>query len=165
MTERQRLFIEEYMVDLNATQAAIRAGYKPSSAVSMGYKCLVNPSVRESIDKRLAEIAKRCGGSRERVLRELGKIAFYNPGGGADIVDAVTGKNASAEDTAVIAYLKVKSHTRGDEEVVEKEVKFADKLKALELLGKHYAMFQENVNVSGDVGVQIIDNIPRGKTD
>jgi phage terminase small subunit len=60
--------------------------------------------------------------------------------------------------------MKIKSYPGKDGDTVESEVRFADKLKALELLGRHYAMFQDNVNVSGDVGVQIIDDIP-GKTD
>jgi phage terminase small subunit len=81
MTDKRKTFVEEYIVDFNATQAAIRAGYSPRSAGKQGSRLLNDKSVRAKIDARLAEIAKRCGSSRERILRELGRIAFFNPGG------------------------------------------------------------------------------------
>ena len=66
------------------------------------------------------------------------------------------------EDTAAIASVKVKTIPTADGLGVEREIRMADKLKALELLGKHFGMFTDNVRLSGAVGVQIIDDIPAG---
>ena len=70
--------------------------------------------------------------------------------------------DASADDTAAIASVKVKTIPTADGEGVEREIRMADKLKALELLGKHFGMFTDNVRLSGDMGVQILDDIPGG---
>lgn len=106
LTVKQERFVEEYLVDLNATQAAIRAGYSSKTAEQMGYQLLQKTSVqkalREAIDKR----SKRTGITQEKVIEEIGKIAF------------------------------AKAHDYSDA-----DLKYSNKLKALELLGKHLGMF------------------------
>ena len=76
MTKKQQLFCEEYLIDLNATQAAIRAGYKPESAGSVGSENLKKPEIRARIDKAMAERSKRTGVNADRVVRELARVAF-----------------------------------------------------------------------------------------
>ena len=78
LTNRQKLFIEEYLIDLNATQAAIRAGYSVNSAHSIGNGNLNKKYIKEEVEKQLAERSKRTGINAERIVNELAKIAFLN---------------------------------------------------------------------------------------
>lgn len=148
MTKKQKRFVEEYLIDLNATQAAIRAGYSPETAGAIGAENLKKPDIKSRIDKAMAERSRRTGVSADRVLLELAKIAFVNA---ADVIDAETAtvvENASRDDTAAIQSVKVKTF---GEDGLEREIKMADKLKALELLGKHLGMFKDKVELSGSL--------------
>ncbi len=146
MTKKQKRFIEEYLIDLNATQAAIRAGYSPETAGSIGNENLKKPEIRARIDTAMAERSKRTGVNADRVIEELAKMAFINA---ADVIDPKTAtikEDALPEDTAAIQSVKVKTFGEGG---LEREIKMADKIKALELLGKHLGMFKDKVEVSG----------------
>lgn len=145
MTQKQKRFIEEYLIDLNATQAAIRAGYSPDTAQQTGSENLSKPVIRAQIDRAMAERSKRTGVNAERVIQELAKIAFVNATEVIDPKTATVKEDALPEDTAAIQSVKVKTF---GEDGLEREIKMADKLKALELLGKHLGMFQNNVNVT-----------------
>lgn len=144
MTGKQRCFIEEYLVDLNATQAAIRAGYSPETAGAIGNENLKKPEIRARIDREMAKRSKRTGINQDRVIRELARIAFVNPANVINTKDATLKEDASEDDTAAVLSVKVKTF---GEDGIEREIKMADKLKALELLGKHLGMFQNNLNV------------------
>lgn len=76
LTDKQERFVQEYLVDLNATQAAIRAGYSPETAGAIGAENLKKPQIKARIDREMAEISARTGANRDRVIRELGEIAF-----------------------------------------------------------------------------------------
>ena len=78
MTDKQKKFVDEYLIDLNATQAAIRAGYSPKTANEQGARLLTNVSVQHYLEQKQAVIDRRTGISQERVVRELAKIAFVN---------------------------------------------------------------------------------------
>lgn len=145
MTQKQKRFIEEYLIDLNATQAAIRAGYSPDTAKAIGSENLTKPDIRAQIDRAMAERSKRTGVNAERVIQELAKIAFVNATEVIDPKTATVKDSALPEDTAAIQSVKVKTF---GEDGLEREIKMADKIKALELLGKHLGMFQNNVNVT-----------------
>jgi len=162
LTAKQQKFADEYLIDLNATQAAIRAGYSTKSAEQQGSTLLRNPKVSAHIDERMAVLSRRTGVNQERIMRELSRIAFLNAIDVVDVDDATIKPGASREDTAVIASVKVKTIPGEFGDGEEREIKFADKLKALELLGKRFGMFTENVNLSGALGVQIIDDIGSG---
>lgn len=145
MTDKQKRFVEEYLIDLNATQAAIRAGYSPANADTIGYQQLQKTPVKNAIAQAQAERSKRTGVSQDRIIRELAKIAFSNL---PDIVDPFDGSviaTADRDDLACIQSIKVKT-TEGS---TEREVKLADKMRALELLGKHLGMFKDRLEVSG----------------
>ena len=164
MTSKQKRFVEEYLIDLCATQAAIRAGYSPETAGSIGSENLHKPEIRARIDAAMAELSRRTGVNQERIVRELAKVAFVNA---ADVVDFENAKllpNASADDTAAIASVKVKQIPTDAGMGIEREIRMADKLKALELLGKHLGMFTDNVHLTGDMGGQIVDDIPNSGT-
>lgn len=145
MTKKQKLFIEEYLIDLNATKAAIRAGYSSETAYSIGSENLKKPEIRARIDKAMAERSKRTGINQDRVLQELAKIGFANI---RDVVDLGTAKvlpQAKEEDLACIQSIKVKPNEWG----IEREVKMYDKKAALVDIGRHLGMFKDKVEVSG----------------
>lgn len=148
MTKKQKQFIEEYLIDLNATQAAIRAGYSPDTAYSIGQENLNKPEIKAHIDQAMAERSKRTGVNADRVVRELAKIAFVNAIEVIDPKTATVKEDALPEDTAAIQSVKVKTF---GEDGLEREIKMADKLKALELLGKHLGMFKDKVELSGSL--------------
>ena len=80
LNAKQQRFVEEYLIDLNATQAAIRAGYKKSEYTDTNAnKLLENTRIREAIEKAIAERSKRTGINQDRVIQELARIAFVNP--------------------------------------------------------------------------------------
>ena len=80
LTDKQERFVQEYLVDLNATQAAIRAGYSPETAGAIGCENLKKPNIKARIDREMAEISARTGANQERIIRELGEIAFAKAG-------------------------------------------------------------------------------------
>lgn len=158
LVPRQERFVEEYLIDLNATQAAIRAGYSPRTADKQGWQLLEKPRVIARVREALAERSKRTGINQDRVVRELARIAFVNAPELINVADATLLESATADDTAAIASVKVKRIPTADGEGVEREIRLADKLKALELLGKHLGMFTDRLAV--DVtGVKIVDDI------
>lgn len=146
LTKKQKLFIEEYLIDLNATQAAIRAGYSPDTAKAIGSENLTKPDIRARIDTAMAERSKRTGVNADRVILELAKVAFVNAIEVIDPETATIREEALPEDTAAIQSVKVKTF---GEDGLEREIKMADKLRALELLGKHMGMFRDKVEISG----------------
>ncbi len=148
MTGKQKRFIEEYLVDLNATRAAIRAGYSPDTAKDIGCENLKKPMIRCHIALAMAERSRRTGVNADRVVMELAKIAFVNACDVIDVETATLKPDAVTEDTAAIQSVKVKTF---GEDGLEREIKMADKLKALELLGKHLGMFKDKIELSGSL--------------
>lgn len=149
LTEKQKRFVEEYLIDLNATQAAIRAGYATKRASEQGHQLLQKTTVSEVIKKALAERSRRTGINQDRVVQELAKIALVKI---TDVVndDCEILPDADEADLAAIESVKVRTvPTKSGEIGVERAVKLSSKLKALELLGKHLGMFTEKVEVSG----------------
>ncbi|MBB6632775.1 terminase small subunit [Cohnella thailandensis] len=160
LTEKQQRFADEYLVDLNATQAAIRAGYSSNSAEQQGSRLLSNAKVRAYIDERMAEHSRRTGVNQERIIRELARIAFLDPTKLVSMGNATIMEDASEDDTAAIASVKVKTIPFEEGEGVEREVRFADKIKALELLGKRFGMWIDKQQVDVQGAVQIVDDVP-----
>lgn len=155
MTDKQKRFVEEYLIDLNATQAAIRAGYKPDSANKVGAELLGKTRVSEAIAKAMADRSKRTGVNADRIVTELAKIAFANAG---DIIDPVDGRikeDAAPEDLAAIQSIKVKTMDGAKMSSMEREVKLSEKTKALELLGKHIGMWNDKIDVNVTLPVVI----------
>lgn len=159
---KHELFCQEYMVDLNQTQTYLRSGYKPKkaeSAVEAASRLSTNIKVRARIEELLAERSKRTGVTADRVVRELARIAFLDPTRLADMDDATIRGDATEDDRAAISSVKIK---RGDD-FTEREVKFSDKTKALELLGRHLGMFKDDINLNVSLP-KILDDIGAGKS-
>ncbi|CAP41307.1 terminase small subunit [Bordetella petrii] len=166
LTDKQRRFVEEYLVDLNATQAAIRAGYSKKTAASIGEENLRKPDIAKAIQEAQAARSKRTGITQDHVLRELAKIGF------ADIRKAVrwggtkiqAGVDEDGEPTTEVYHglVLVASNDIDDDtaaaiaEVSEGreglKVKFHDKRGALVDIGRHLGMFKDKVEHSGPNG-------------
>lgn len=147
LTEKQQRFVDEYLIDLNATQAAIRAGYSVKTANEQGSQLLAKLSIQQSIAEQMAERSKRTGINQDRVVLEIAKIALVKM---TDIVDSQgrIKSDASPDDLACIESVKYKESESDTGSSVEREVKIASKLKALELLGKHLGMWNDKLDVN-----------------
>lgn len=155
MTEKQQRFIDEYLIDLNATQAAIRAGYSVKTAKDIGCQNLAKLNIQQAISEKMAERSKRTGVNQDRIVLELAKIAFVNAVDVIDSDDATIKAGATADDTAAIQSVKVKMIPTKEGEGVEREIRLNDKLKALELLGKHLGMWNDKLDVNLNIPVVI----------
>lgn len=78
LTEKQQRFIEEYLIDLNATKAAIRAGYSEKRASEIGYQLLQKTTIKSAIQAAAEERSKRTAITADRVLQEIGEVAFMS---------------------------------------------------------------------------------------
>ena len=145
---KQDLFVEEYLVDLNATQAAIRAGYSVRTASEQASRLLANVKVQTKIAKAMAERSKRTGINQDRVVLELARIAFVNAKDIINPEDASVRDDATEDDLACIQSVKVKTMSGGKGSSTEREVKLNDKMKALELLGKHLGMWNDKIDLN-----------------
>lgn len=156
LTEKQALFCEEYLIDLNGKQAAIRAGYAPKGAEVTASKLLTHAKVSAYIDRRMAVLSKRTGVTQERIMRELARIAFIDPTELIDMDEAELYEDTSADDRAVIQSVKVKKIPTEEGTITEKEIKLADKVKALELLGKRFKMWTDRVEADVDTEITVV---------
>lgn len=147
LTEKQQRFVEEYLIDLNATQAAIRAGYSAKTADVQGSRMLGNVKVQQAVAEAMAARSKRTGVNQDRVVLELAKLAFVKM---TDVVDSQgrIKKTATDDDLSCIESIKYKESDNEFGGSVEREVKISSKLKALELLGKHLGMWNDKLDVN-----------------
>lgn len=154
LTEKQQRFVEEYLVDLNATQAAIRAGYSVKTADVQGSRMLRNVKVQSAIGEAMALRSRRTGINQDRVVLELAKIAFVKI---TDIVESSgeIKEDARPEDLACVESIKHKSFSGKNGTGEEREIKIFSKLKALEMLGKHLGMWNDKVDVNVAVPIVI----------
>ncbi len=148
LSEKQRVFVQEYLIDLNATQAAIRAGYSPRTACEQGSQLLAKLNIQMEVSRAMAERSRRTGINQDRVIQELARVAFVK------MTDAVTAdgkirEDATDDDLACIESIKYKRSDTESGSSEEREVKVGSKLKALELLGRHLGMFRDRVELSG----------------
>ena len=143
-TLKQRTFCDEYLIDMNGKQAAIRAGYSAKSAEVQASQLLSKPNVQAWLRKRLKDREKRTEITQDRVLLELARVAFGNTADLAQWQDdgsvIVTPSEDLTEDqSAMVA--EVSTSATGV------KIKAHDKLRALELIGRHLAMFTDNKDV------------------
>ncbi len=159
LSGKQKLFCMEYLKDMNATQAAIRAGYSPKSAQMQSSRLLSNAMVSREIEANMRNKLNKIEISVERVLTEIARLAFFDP---RKLFDA-DGKPvhvSQLDDDTAAAVAGLDIVTQGNQEIGFAEVlkvKLADKSRNLELLGKYLKMFVERIEHSGDV--QVIDRI------
>ncbi len=154
LTEKQKRFVSEYLIDLNATQAAIRSGYAATAARTLGSRHLSNPEVADAIKAAQAETAARLGVTAEKIVREFALLGFSNM---LDYIrvqsgDPVIDMSAITRDQAA-AIAEVTSETyvegRGEDAETVKRTKFklADKKGSLDSLARHLGMFTDKTEI------------------
>ena len=153
LTAKQQRFVDEYLIDLNATQAAIRAGYSPNNADREGYRLVENSRVSAEIKRALAGRSRRTGVTADRVIMELAKIAFVNIADVADFDNATARDEAHRDDTAAIQSVWVKRIPVEDGYITERVMKLHDKVKSLDLLGRHLGIFNDKLTLDGLVQI------------
>lgn len=178
LTNRQARFIDEYLLDLNATRAYGRAypNSKPKSSNAQGARLLAQAAVQDAIMARRKESAERVGVTADRVRSELAKIAFANMMDFISITDdgepyvdlsALTREQAAAlHEFSVDDF--VDGRSEDGREVKRVRIKLADKQRALELLGKDLQMFGGDaappsviVNNNTQINVQPLELVQR----
>lgn len=151
LTAKQRTFVNEYLVDLNGTRAAVRAGYSPATAQEQGSRLLSKVMVRRAVQEAMRARAARTQTTADEVVRELRLIAFssvrnYEVGEGRRLrVRRGADPGASRAVQAFKRTVRTRTTGRGDQQttevVVETEVRLWDKPRALVALGQHLGMF------------------------
>jgi phage terminase small subunit len=146
---RHKLFVLEYLKDLNASQAAIRAGYSAKSARTKGYELMKNPDIKLAIESAMDKRAKRLDISADKVLQEMAKIAFSDirsvlhwEGNSVTLVDA-----SEIPENQARAIQEVTQRVTYDEDgnaSTTFKVKMYDKMRSLEALGRHLGIFNED---------------------
>lgn len=160
LTPKQERFVAEYLIDLNATQAAIRAGYSAKSAAEQASRLLINVKVAKAVEAAQAARSARTEITQDRVLKELAKLGFANMQDymsvtqeGEPFADL---SKLTRDQAAAITEFTVEDFTegRGDDARDVRRVKFklADKRAALVDIGKHLGMFKDKVELSGAGG-------------
>ena len=150
LTPKQEHFCEEYLIDLNATQAAIRAGYSEKTANRIASELLSKLDIQEKITELKAERSKRTEITQDRVVKELAAMAFAKAtdyaqiadvGGKVAIILTPTAQLTKAQQAGIVGIKQTQAGI---------EVKL-DKTKALELLGRHLGMFKDKIELEGTV--------------
>jgi phage terminase small subunit len=154
LTAKQEAFVREYLVDLNATQAAIRAGYKAVNAHTVASQNLAKPYVAERIQELMDERSKKTEITAERVLEELAKMAFANIANIYDDQGRLLPVKEMPEDVAACLQEVTEGVDRNGD--VQRKYKMADKKSTLELLGKHLKLFTDKTEVTGKDGEQLM---------
>lgn len=163
LTHKQSVFVAEYLIDMNATQAAIRAGYSEKTAGSQAFDLLKKPEIQDAISVAMAERSTRTDITQDRVLLELAKIGFSDIrkavawGPEVQIVDPDTGETAVSNGVALIASGIIDDDTAAAVSEISQtaqgiKIKLHDKRAALVDIGKHLGMFRDKLELTGKDG-------------
>ncbi len=170
ITDRMKKFIDEYLIDFNGTQAAIRAGYSSDTANEQASQLLARPDIRELVAEGQKAIAERTQTFQDNAVEELKLVGF------SDLADFLTVKEGgiveqkpfdelTKEQTKCIKKIKqtVRSSHSADGTILHQtaviEIELHDKLKALELLGRHLGMFNDTLRLEGALPLQIFFDV------
>lgn len=155
---RQQRFVEEYLIDLNATRAAIRAGYAPAAAQEQGSRLLSNAMVAAAIARAKAARAQRVAITADRVLQEIARLAFsdqrrlFNEDGNLKRPHELDDDTAAA-----VASIEIVTTERGEGAVEHvAKIKTWDKTKALDQLARHLGLFNDKLELSGKVDLAAV---------
>lgn len=132
LTAKQRRFVQEYLIDLNATQAAIRAGYSKNSARQVGTENLSKPSIKQAIEEKLKQIDEEKTADAKEIREFWTKVM------------------RGEEKDTVLRY-----DNEGNQVETEIDVSMKDRIRASELMGKSFAMFTDKVDSNIDMDLHI----------
>ena len=141
MTEKQKRFADEYLKDLNAAQAAIRAGYSSKTAKQIGQRMLTNVDLKAYIDEQIDSIHEETVADAKEVMGYLTSVM----------------RGQSEADVVVV---EGTGDGYSEAKLIKKPPDEKERLKAAELLGKRYGLFTERMQVEGNTAVTILDDIP-----
>lgn len=170
LTAKQARFVEEYLVDLNATQAAVRAGYSEKTARQVGSENLTKPVIQSAISAAQSERSERTKINSDWVLLRLAQEA------NADIADLYDDDGALRPvrewpeiwRTGLVTAVDVEEMTSdGDAIGRVRKVKLSDRIKRIELIGRHVNVqaFRDQGTVSGTLNINVIERFGRGHHD
>jgi phage terminase small subunit len=162
LNDKQKRFCEEFLIDLNATQAAIRAGYSKKTAKEQASRLLTNVNVESYLSERQQQLQADTGITQRRVLEEYAKIAFsdirkfYTVDGALKPIHELDDESAAILAGVEVMEEKVSDPTSDEVIVVGqvKKIKTWDKVKALDSLARHLGMFGKD-NEQKKVVVQV----------
>jgi len=145
LNERQKRFANEYIIDFNATQAAIRAGYSKQTAYSQGHDLLKHPEIKKFINSVKEKVIKKLEISQERTITEMGRIAYmdprklFNANGSPKAIHQLDDDTAATISSIEFETKKIKGKTTSR----VSRIRFWDKNKPLEMLGKHFKIYED----------------------
>lgn len=170
LTPKQERFCQEYIIDLNGTQAAIRAGYAERAAKEIASENLTKPNISDRIKELQGGVSESLSFKANDILKEVGYIALSNIQDYLDegnIVKDIT--KLTREQSAAISSVKttITYSGRGEEKEqhIATEIKLYDKVKSNELLGKYFKLWIDQVQHSGDIELEVTRRIINSKAD
>lgn len=171
LTPKQAQFVREYLIDLSATQAAIRAGYSKKTAGAMGHELLKNPKIQSAIAAASQKRSEKTGLSAERVLLEIQRMAFWDPADLTEIArpaEDLDGVSTSGAVVTIDGKVMVLDGINGPRDIKKLPedirraivgwgydrnqnftLKLADKSKALDQLARHLSLYNDKLEVTG----------------
>ena len=167
LTDMQAAFVAHYLICLDAAKAARKAGYAPANAGIQGHQLLKHPLISEEIARRQKARAKRLEISSENVLRELARIGFsdlrnvadWHPDTGVSIRPADEVDDDASATIAEMTESRQVMRGRGGETVNSKiKVKLHDKVRALDLIGRHIGLWKEAQDLSQPITLKMAYN-------
>jgi len=179
LNAKQARFVDEYLVDLNATQAAIRAGYSEKTARQQASDLLAHPDIDGAIQAARHRLSEATGITQERVLNEIAKLAFANIGDYINVVGKdphIDLSKCTPEQFAALTETTFETYMEGhgeDAQIVKRvKIKMADKYRGLEMLAKHLGLLSKTaddgdavpltINISAEPPVKDV-RVTRGK--
>ena len=156
LSDKQKKFCEEQIIDFNQTQSAIKAGYSAKTAYSIGNENLKKPDIQAYIKELLSKREERTQITADMVVKEWAKIAFFDirkifhkEGG------LLNPHDLDDETATIISSIKARDIKVGDDIETIKEYRLNDKMKALDMLAKHLGMFEKEKEDNNDTNVNL----------
>lgn len=166
LTPKQQMFCHEYLIDLNATQAAIRAGYSKNGAKVTAFKLLAMDHITEEINKLKNKRVERVEITADQVLQELATLAFADITNIADInAGGVTIKELANVDELHRRAIVEITETPTKSGANKLAIRLGDKLGALNALGKHLGIFEKDNKIKIEGELSIVDLIKKAQKD
>ena len=160
MTPKQTRFVAEYLANgMNATKAAISAGYSKTTAESQGTRLLGNVEIAKKLSEKVGKVLMKLDYSVDRTLKEIARLAFYDPANLYEDDGSVKRIKDIDEDTrSVIAGMEVVELFEGDGEQKHaygllKKIKTYDRRGALDMLMRYHALYKDKVEHTGEVRI------------
>lgn len=163
LNDQKKKFADEYLIDFHGTNAAIRAGYSESRARITASELLASEEIQEYLNERRMQLAAKAKVTPERVLEELTRIALSNP---ADLYDEngnlLPVHKLPREVSAALASIEV---VKGGKKKGQPRYRQHDKVKALELIGKHFMMFKDKIEFEHKGSSVFVFELPNNQRD